>query len=212
MHLSEAEKTALTADLMNLGEPTSIIRQMAENVKRNLTYGKMSIDAWISAGRIYTNEEINREVESRIRRRKAEFVASQNPTEEELYAEGLEDVTLWYLARRQEVLDRLRQKLHTRARKAKVAFHFLPIQAKIDLWQKAVARGTVADGDPHAITILPLLAGEMLGEFEEAIRNVSAISGSGPSGVPSPSVLGLQVACSLTTHAKAETVGGSAVS
>jgi len=174
LHLSEAEHIALTGDLMELGEPISAIRQMAENVKRNLTYGKISIDVWLSSARIYTNEEINREVESRIRERKNQFMAIQNPTEEELFAEGLEDLSLWYLRRRQEVLERLQQKLQSRARKARVGLYSLSRQTKIDLWQKAVARGLVADGDPFAMTILPLLAGEMLEEFEEAIRNASA--------------------------------------
>lgn len=171
IHLSDAERTALQVDLFNLGEPVAAIRRMADAVKRNTTYGKISIDAWLSNENIYTSSEIDRMVSQRIEQRKHEIERTLMPSEDELARMGLVEVQRYYNNKLKESLEKIIERTKKRCKILRAQFYQLSEQSKIDLWQKAVARGLVKDGDPHAMLILPFLVAEMMTEFSEAVTN-----------------------------------------
>ena len=76
------------------------------------------------------------------------------------------------------MIEKHTQRQEQRRRRIRAQFFKLPDLAKTDLWQKAVARNLVKDGDPLAMQILPTLIPFMFGEFEEAILNNSAPLGN----------------------------------
>ena len=178
-HLTPEERGSLAYDLFNLKESLNQLQNRAEYVKRADRFGKLSLDIWLKAEPLYTETELNREVALRldryIEKRKQEFIASKNsqPTEEELAQLGLINARIYFAAEMRRRLSEIEDEILAKCEKLKAQFYHLGDRAKTDLWQKAVAKGLVTDGDKNAMLILPYLVPEMLPEFEEAILNNS---------------------------------------
>jgi hypothetical protein len=66
IHLSDEERRVLVRGLEETGRPIEAIRQMGISVIRNPEYGRISLDLWLKATRLYTEEEIGQLIEQRI--------------------------------------------------------------------------------------------------------------------------------------------------
>lgn len=66
IHLSEEERVALVLGLVATGLSVDVIRDMGLNVIRNPEYGRISLDVWLKATRLYTEEELGQVIEQRI--------------------------------------------------------------------------------------------------------------------------------------------------
>ena len=181
IHLSPQEFGCLQYDLYRLNEPIEKLRIRAEAVKRNPDYGRISLDVWLKSEPLYTSEEVNMLVSEKISQRKREYeeLMQRELNEEELAKKGLIEVQIIWQKRLREQLEKHIKRIESKCKLLRAQFYKLPEQAKIDLWNKAVQKGLVKDGDPNAYLILPMLVPQMITEFEEAIKNNSIIKQKG---------------------------------
>lgn len=175
VHLGEGERASLQFDLYKLSETVVELRQRAEVVKRNVNYGKLSLDLWLSAGEVFTKMDVEFHAQDKINKRRARYIAIMNRpvSEEELAREGLIEVQSWWRGKIREAIDKHAERIDKKCRKLRAQFFKLPDLAKADLWAKAVERGVVTDGDKFVSLILPNLIPHMMEDFEEAIKNNS---------------------------------------
>lgn len=174
IHISDEERAVLCDRLFELNDTMDNLRKRAKAVERNNTYRSIAFEYWLGADDIFTQAEMEVEV-LRIIQRKADRLKKLCPqvTEDELAALGLIDIQSYWEGKRREAVQKHVERIDKHCRKLRAQFYKLPDQAKIDLWQKAVAKNVAKDGDRFAMQILPLLVPFMIEEFEEAIKNNS---------------------------------------
>lgn len=160
-------------EFVRLGWTTERFRDAVLSVMKSKVFGKVTMSCFFENEQLYTSEEINRLVEQRIQNRRLEYLAWHPKTaEEELCRLGLEEVQTWW---RNELYTRLQihaDRIHVKCKQLRAQFYQLSDLAKIDLWQKAVAKGIVQDGDPNAMLILPMLVPQMMEDFQLAMKNI----------------------------------------
>lgn len=175
IHLSEQEFGCLQYDLFRLNETLENLRKRGEAVKRNTDYGRLSLDVWLKSQQIYTEEEINLFVNSKINQRRKEFerLSGKELNQETLAKEGLIEVQVWWRERLSEQLQKHAERIDAKCKRLRAQFYKLSEQGKIDLWSRAVQLGIVKDGDKFAHLVLPMLVPQMIEDFELQIKKES---------------------------------------
>ncbi len=175
IHLSDDERRALAVSLNNQPEPIEKILEWAKNVVKTKDFRAITLDMFLNSETLYSSAEIEMIFEHRIQKRRDEYIRLKigSMNEEEFARQGLIDVQIWWSGKIREQIRKHAERIDKKCKRLQAQFYLLPDQAKLDLWQKAVAKGIVQNEDPHWELILPMLVPQMMVEFDEIIRNNS---------------------------------------
>jgi len=168
IHLSEAERIALAAELFKLSEPLAKLKRRGEFVKRNKDYGRISFDVWVNAEPLYTHQEAWAMVLEGIEKRKRELRGTGTDVAKREGA-GLVELEGAGARRLEQLREEIAARLKARAKRARGFLLSTDESIKQEIKALAERRGLMKD-DPFWRETLPFMIPKLLEDVEKIMR------------------------------------------
>jgi len=169
--LTEQQRLQLVMDLSALGLTLREIRERGNSVKLKDTFGTIAFQYWVEDLVVLKTEAVNMAHEI-IRRRKEELLKKATFSEEMLERMGLVEVDQALRRQYELQLERVRDKLKARVKRAKVFVRTAPEDIQLEVKKLAEAKGVLAPNDPHWRECLPYLVAALIDDIEQIQRRL----------------------------------------